>query len=294
MDHGQPADLPALDQTRRFAPLLAGEIDVATGQRGDRRGAAGEHDAVRLRNRNAGGVQELGHGERRDPGDAGDAVAEGLGIGLGGRRHVLQALPRRVFLDGVHDGIEREQRDRRLALHLERHVAFDREQHRRARVWVEQQRVAVRPRADRAQCAGDARGARHVDDVHRLPPLLRRVGGDQPGGHVGSATGRVSHDDLHRARRVRRLRLDRSRQCRADDHYQAQQQRQGDSPHRGHLRRRDSSVHTVSAIPRPMKSIAIGRVAKIDALPCAMFSDCRSALSSIGVRISASTSGGVG
>ena len=194
MDHGQPADLPALDQARRFAPLLAGEVDVATGQRGDRRGAAGEHDAVRLRNRNAGGVQELGHGERRDPGDAGDAVAEGLGIGLGGRRHVLQALPRRVFLDRVHDGIEREQRDRRLAVHLERHVAFDREQHRRARVWVEQQRVAVRPRADRAQRAGDARGARHVDDVHRLPPLLRRIGGNQPSGHVGSAAGRVSHD----------------------------------------------------------------------------------------------------
>src|SRR5439155_125799 len=26
MDHGQPADLPALDQARRFAPLLAGEV----------------------------------------------------------------------------------------------------------------------------------------------------------------------------------------------------------------------------------------------------------------------------
>ena len=186
-----------VDEHRALASRHRGAQGLVE-ERGERRRAAGEHHAVGLRDRDAGRVEELGDREARHARDPAERVAEGPGVRLGGRGHVPEALPRRVVLDRVDDGVQGDERDRGLAVHLVRDVALDGEEHRADGVVVEEERVAVGSGPEHVEGPGDPRRPRHVDDVDRLPPLLRRVGGGQSRRHVGAPAGREADDDLHR------------------------------------------------------------------------------------------------
>ena len=99
-----------------------------------------------------------------------------------------------------------QQRDRRELRRIEADVGIEQLHEGDGRGRADEQRVAVRRRAERLRGADRHAGAADVLDDDRLAPFLAELIGDHPRQHVGGRSGRGRQDHFDEPRRIGLLR----------------------------------------------------------------------------------------
>ena len=143
--------------------------------------------------------------------DAGRAVGERTGLGLGGGDELGHALRPGSRIDDQHHRLARERRHgHEFALWVVGHRGIQRRIDRVARR-MHEKRVAVGARARDRHRGERTAGARAVLDHHRLLPELGELRRERARDDVGHAAGREGNDHAHRLVRERVRRGDEER-----------------------------------------------------------------------------------
>ncbi len=162
--------------------------------------------------------------------DAGRAVGELAGIGLGVGDQVGDRLHRQVVVDQEDRGHRERRRDRRQVLQRIERQRLQAGQDGDGGIARPHQRVAVGGGLGDLVGADGARIAGDVLDDHRLAPGLGEFLREHAAGDVGGAAGGEAHDQPHRLLRPRGL----GKGCgtgRQRDEHEGERQRANDTIH---------------------------------------------------------------